>query len=244
MDREIARPDHHPWINIYKVQDLLFRFWGQRGQGIETGFLFTLNQDLWPERTLYNEHVYGAAGAALPGLRRKPDQRLFTTDIGAYGDRFVMEPVDDPVTQGQLRRQFNVIKLHGSFNWRTPDGRNGLVVGTGKTGQIATWPLLAWYHDIFRQVLTVGGARLMIVGYGFADEHINALIADAAKNHGLKVFIWDCGSDLMDRVRAAPHGAPIWDAVLSTATRPMIEVFPSNQAETEEYRRILKTMFG
>ena len=30
MDREIARPGHHPWVNIYKVQDLLFRFWGQR----------------------------------------------------------------------------------------------------------------------------------------------------------------------------------------------------------------------
>jgi hypothetical protein len=48
----------------------------------------------------------------------------------------------------------------------------------------------------------------------------------------------------MDRVRAAPHGAQIWKGVLSTASRPMIEVFPSNQAETAEYRRVLETMFG
>jgi hypothetical protein len=137
-----------------------------------------------------------------------------------------------------------VIKLHGSFNCRTADGRNALVVGTAKTGQIAASKLLAWYHDIFRRVLSAGGVRLLIAGYGFADEHINDVIADAAQNHGLKVFIWDVGANLRERVRAAPHGAAIWDAVLSTATRPMIEVFPSKQAETEEYRRIARTMFG
>ena len=137
-----------------------------------------------------------------------------------------------------------MIKLHGSFNWLTADGNKTLVVGTEKTGQIAESPLLAWYRDLFRRVLSAGGVRLMIAGYGFGDVHINAMIADAADNHGLKIFIWDVGTNLMDRVRAAPHGAAIWDAVLSTATRPMIEVFPSNQATTEEYLRILRTMFG
>jgi hypothetical protein len=132
MDREIERPDRHPWINIYRVQDLLFRFWGQRGEGFNAGYMFTLNQDLWPERKLYNEHVSGAAPPSLPGLVRKPDQRLFTTDIAGYSDRFIMEPVKEPDLHGQLLGQFNVIKLHGSFNWRTADGRNALVVGTGK----------------------------------------------------------------------------------------------------------------
>ena len=42
MDREIARPDHDPWINIYKVQELLFRFFGQRNEGNSSGYLFTL----------------------------------------------------------------------------------------------------------------------------------------------------------------------------------------------------------
>ena len=93
-------------------------------------------------------------------------------------------------------------------------------------------------------MLTVGSVRLMIVGYGFGDEHINSVIADDVENHGLKVFIWDSGSDLMDRVRASPHGAAISNGLLSTATRPLLEVFPSNQAETGEYRRILRTMFG
>lgn len=244
MDWEIARPDHDPWINIYKVQDLLFRFWGQRGGRVDAGYMFTLNQDLWPERRLYNEHVSGAAGPSLPGMQRRPNQRLFTTDIGRYGAGFVMQPVADPRAQGRLRGSFNVIKLHGSFNWRSADGRNAMVVGTGKADQIGAHPLLSWYWEIFRCVLTAGDVRLMIVGYGFGDEHINAAIADAVENHGLKVFIWDTGANLMDRVRAAPHGPAIWSGVLSTASRHMIEVFPSNQAETQEYRRILETLFG
>ena len=65
MDREVALiPD--PWINIYKVQELLFRFCGRRGQGANAGYMFTLNQDLWPERYIWNEHV---SGAPHPSLR-------------------------------------------------------------------------------------------------------------------------------------------------------------------------------
>ena len=81
----------------------------------------------------------------------------------------------------------------------------------------------------------------MIVGYGFADEHINCAIADAVERRGLSVFIWNTTSDLKGLVLASPHGASIWKGLISTATRPLIEVFPSNQAETEEYRRIYST---
>jgi len=243
MDREVARPDHDPWINIYKVQELLFRFCGRRGQGITAGYMFTLNQDLWPERYLYNEHVAGAFGPSLPALRRRPNQRLFTTDIGPYSGEFIMEPIADPATHGLLGH-FNVIKLHGSFNWRTADARSALVVGTEKSGQIAASPLLTWYFDIFRKVLSAGSVRLLVVGYGFGDEHVNAAFADAIDHHDLKLFIWDRGPNLRERVLAAPYGASLWKGLLSTATRPMIEVFPSNQAETQEYRRIQETFFS
>jgi hypothetical protein len=206
--------------------------------------MFTLNQDLWPERCLYNEHVTGAAGASLPGLKRRPNQRLFTTDIGRYSDEFIMQPITDPAANGQLCGQFNVIKLHGSLNWRASDRMNTMVVGTGKGGQIDASPLLSWYFNIFRKVLSVGDVRLMIVGYGFGDEHVNAAIADAVEHHSLRVFIWDTGSNLADRVRASPHGATIWRGLLSVATRPMIAVFPSNQAETQEFVRIKETLFS
>jgi uncharacterized protein len=243
MDREIARPDHDPWINIYRVQELLFRFFGLRNGGNSAGYLFTLNQDLFFERHLYNEHVAGAPGGALPGLVTRPGQRWFGTNLRAYDATFTMESVANPAVEGRLQNQMNVIKLHGSFNWRSADGAHVMVVGTHRTKTIASMPLLNWYADIFRAAISAGDVRLMIVGYGFADEHINAVIADAVEQRGLSVFIWNTTPDLKGLVMRSPHGARIWKGLISTATRPLIEVFPSNQAETEEYRRICSTFF-
>jgi hypothetical protein len=244
MDREIARVDQDPWINIYKVQELFFRFFGQRNEGNTAGYLFTLNQDLFFERHLYNEHVAGAPSGALPGLLASSGQPWFGTNIGTYDTTFRMQPVADPKTQGRLQNQMNVIKLHGSFNWRSADGSDVMVVGTEKTEMISAQPLLSWYADIFEQVVSAGDVRLMIAGYGFGDAHINAVIAQAIENHALSVFIWNTTPDLKGAVLASPHGARIWKGLISTASRPMIEVFPSNQADTEEYRRICTTFFS
>jgi hypothetical protein len=243
MDYGIGRVDH-PWINIYGVQRLLFRFWGLRGDDNTSGYLFTLNQDLFFERYLFNEHVAGAPPGALPGLAPVPGQSWFCSNVGPYSTSFTMQPVADPPTQGQLQNQMNVIKLHGSFNWRSPDGHNVMVVGTEKTAAIAGTPLLSWYFDIFKQVLSAGDVLLMIVGYGFGDEHTNAVIAEAVEKHGLRVFIWNTTSDLKGLLASVPHGPTIWRGLISTSARWLIEVFPSNQAETEEFRRIMTTFFG
>ncbi len=84
----------------------------------------------------------------------------------------------------------------------------------------------------------------MIVGYGFGDEHINATIAKGVERYGLKVFIWGRGTNLRNRIINAPHGQKIWEGLLSTTTRSMLEVFPSNQETTEEYKRIRRVFFG
>jgi len=244
IDRELGRSDHDPWINIYGVQKFLFRFAGLRNEGPDTSYVFTVNQDLFPERYMYNEHVSGAPAPSLPGLQPQPGQRLFTPDIGPYSDAFIMRPSATPPDRLRLRGQTNVIKLHGSFNWRTFDGHNVMVIGTEKTDQIAALPLLAWYTEIFKQVLNAGNVRLMIVGYGFGDEHVNAIIAEGVERHGVRVFIWDTASSLREHILAAPHGPVIWGGLISTASRPLIEVFPSNQAETEEYRRIRDAFFA
>ena len=243
MDHEIRRPDHDPPINIYKVQELLFRFFGRRSEENNSGYLFTLNQDLFYERYLYNEHMAGAPRGALPGLVAAPGQHWFDPNIGSYDPTFLMRPLADPKTEGRLINQMNIVKLHGSFNWRSPDSGNVMVVGTEKTAKIASIPLLNWYAEIFREVLGAGDVRLMIVGYGFADEHINAAIADAVEHSGLSLFIWN-PTDVKHLVLSSPHGARIWKGLISTATRPLIEVFPSNQAETEEYRRICSAFFS
>ena len=118
-----------------------------------------------------------------------------------------------------------------------------MVVGTEKARQIANLPLLAWYFNVLKAVLFSGDVRLMIVGYGFGDKHINTTIAEAIKSCGLRVFIWDRGSNLKDRILARPDGPAIWKGVLSIATQPMREVFPASQEVTEVYRRIRRVLF-
>jgi SIR2-like domain len=190
MDREIARHDQDPWINIYKVQELVYTFWKGNVLRVDTGFIFTLNQDLWPERRLFNEIRFGVPKPILPGLSGRQNQQFFTSAMEIGSRDLTMEPVDNPA-RTQLRGNLNLVKLHGSFNWRTAENENMMVVGTEKTAQIAAWPLLTWYSEIFKSVLSAGSVRLMIVGYGFADEHVNAVIADAIEHHDLKIFIWD-----------------------------------------------------
>jgi uncharacterized protein len=243
MDREIGRVQNDG-PNIYGVQDLVFRFAGAPGDKNDAAYIFTLNQDLFPERRFYNEHTMGAPAPALPGITMRPGVRFFTTGVPEYSQGLELQPITDPANNGRLKGQTNVIKLHGSFNWRSPDGANLLVVGDGKAAQIDVHPLLAWYRDIFHHVLAAGDVRLMIIGYGFADAHINAAIADSIEDHGLGVFIWNTAPDLKALVTAAPHGARIWNGVIGAATRSFIEVFPSDQARTEELLRIKSEFFG
>jgi hypothetical protein len=222
------------WININYVKEMVGKF---------SNYIFTLNQDLFFERYLWNEPAHFAQGLSLPGIRQNPGVAFFRPIMERFSDRFLVQPLGDAVAQSQPPGQFNVVKLHGSFNWRTHDGNNIMIVGSEKSTQIAELPLLAWYFDLFKGMLFSDDARLMIVGYGFGDDHINAIIAEAVEKHRLKVFIWDVGSNLKDRVLASTHGAAIWGGLLSTCTQRMLEVFPSNQEETEEYRRIRRSFF-
>src|SRR5581483_7288332 len=84
-----------------------------------------------------------------------------------------------------IRGKVGYIKLHGSADWRTADGRT--VVWSGaKEAAINRFPVLRMNSAIFRKALAEPGARLLVIGYGFGDEHINATILQGAKA-GLKL---------------------------------------------------------
>jgi hypothetical protein len=86
IDREISRTEHHGSINTYGVQRFLARFSRRATGGLDTGYLFTLNQDLWPERYMYNDVATNSFPPALPGVPSRPGQRWFMTNVGAYSD--------------------------------------------------------------------------------------------------------------------------------------------------------------
>ena len=82
-------------------------------------------------------------------------------------------------------------KLHGSSNWWNDTGERLLVIGNRKTGSIDRFPVLRQYHDEFAARLCEGSAKLMVIGYSFQDEHINAVIERASRLHGLWTYIVD-----------------------------------------------------
>jgi hypothetical protein len=77
-------------------------------------------------------------------------------------------------------------KLHGSSGWMTEDGQSLLVVGRDKTGTIAHHPILHWTYQRFEDYLHRDDTRLMVIGYGFGDEHINQSLVEAHRAGKLK----------------------------------------------------------
>lgn len=150
--------------------------------------IFTLNQDLLLE--LHYDGMGLESGGQwqhyyLPGivltrgwLRARGEER--------NGQTLLVGTV--PVAPAE--RYQPVFKLHGSVNWRAGEGGR-LVVGTGKEKAIAGSAILRWYHEQFRRYLMEENTRIMVIGYGFADQHINAALLQAAKQHSLAMYLVD-----------------------------------------------------
>ncbi len=187
-DEAIHRSGFHSGndINIYGVQEFISRFYGRA----DTGYLFTLNQDLLLERKYYN-YSFGSHNAPRPTLPGIPQHRdWFQTHMD---DSYSGLPPDyartissqsiapDSNWPPALKGQFNYIKLHGAFDWRDPSGNDLLVIGGAKANTIENSPILKWYSDVFLTVCLAGDVRLFVSGYGFADEHINEMIAAGVK---------------------------------------------------------------
>ena len=68
------------------------------------------------------------------------------------------------------------------MNWTDPSGGRLLVMGGNKPTTMQRHPILMWYAAKFAELLSKPGARLMIIGYGFRDNHINQLIYEAWQN--------------------------------------------------------------
>ena len=176
-------------------------------------FWFTLNQDLFVERA-WNPGSR-QINIRLPGLEngnwfhhRNRVHDIFSDELR---ERLPQEPVDEFKPDGQRdpfdgRTNFVYIKLHGSVNWESHDGRDCLVIGTRKSEQIKNEPILTQYFEVFRKVLCRQDCRLFVIGYRFGDAHINEVICKAVSDFGLKVFVSNYMQyeELRDVLEAAP----------------------------------------
>ena len=97
-----------------------------------------------------------------------------------------------------------------------------MVMGTDKESMIRKEPLLRWYYSLFNDALNKPDARLLTIGYGFGDKHINECIKSAI-DRGLKLYVIspELPEDFKERLmplattryRPVYHGEAIWNAV-------------------------------
>lgn len=170
--------------------------------------IFTLNQDVLLEYGYKDRFDVGLLtpqrwnSVHLPGMKRVPSPDALRHDSWAHAR---WEPLLD--TEYQIHPHIQpIFKLHGSSNWRTSNGFPLLVMGGSKDEQISQHPILTRYADEFRGRLCRGDSRLLIIGYGFRDQHINRTIADAVYQHGLKFF--NVSPEGSDHARSLNQGAP------------------------------------
>jgi len=189
--------------------------------------IFTLNEDLLLE--LYYEpkrHDLGRwEGAYYPGIEPPTVPPIHSGEIVKLERRVTTIGPTPPNRQP-------IYKLHGSVNWT--DGTGSLfVAGGSKDAYGRSKPLLSGYFQDLRSRLTRPNTRLMVIGYGFADEHVNRLILDAWQaNQSLGMYyIHPEGRDAISR--------GIQQKALVQWTPPLAEV-PC----IGESRRPLSTTFG
>jgi hypothetical protein len=242
LDETIRTWDHRDHaVNIYRVRQLLARFAGDRKS---PGFIFTLNQDLFVER-------YYADGPSpiLLGFNKTVHLHGGSTQY-LETDHWLTVPAS-PLDLSSLTRQhaFFYVKLHGSFNWRRASGStdsSNMVIGRGKSEQIAAEPLLAGYLSLFERVLSSGRKRLLVCGYGFRDKHINEVLASAITKEGMELFVLspESSRSFRNSLDTVPWGTTIWSAVRHFPYS-LQSLFPAaSQADTPAWHKLCASYFA
>jgi hypothetical protein len=209
--------------------------------------IFTLNQDLWFERRYLNDNVMLMSanrwgGYQIPGMRKRlsPDPSFADMTQPNAGQW-------EPSADFQIDRRLQpYVKLHGSCNWRSADARI-IVLGGRKIGLINRFPILTRYDSYFRQCLSSGPVRLMIIGYSFGDDHINDAIMKAAAGGQLDLFIIDVlGIAVIDKNRGIPLYSPdvmfatLHPHVKGASSRTLREIFGPDHVEHTKVVRFVQ----
>ena len=225
-------------------------------------YFFTLNQDLWIERTFgktnsgFNWRYLGVDISDWEKqkiLKEQKDIRLKDKDEG-----FITLPKDDDL--GGIKSKIAhengpfYIKLHGSYGWLSAQsGQNdAMVIGSNKKEDIEKEPLLKWYSELFQKEIDEGDKNLLIIGYGFRDEHINKILVKGIKNNGLKLYVINPTSpkEFKGELNDVPHlgmnSTTIWEAIYGYFPYRLSQIFPGGSLSypqgTVLVREIYKAM--
>ena len=206
--------------------------------------IFTLNQDLLLEQFyLSDKMAQSTVGPYLPGMLRVTPPEPLYSDSFARAD---WHP--KPEKEFSLaRRGQPYFKLHGSANWYSADGSRVLIIGGAKQQEIGRNPILNWYGQEFARCLQQPNTRLMVIGYGFRDNHVNGAISEGVAR-GLRMFVIDPqGAELALKLNETRRGAAIaaptdlerllQRALIGGSRRALSEIFGDDKAEFDKIMR-------
>jgi SIR2-like domain len=214
--------------------------------------IFSLNQDVLLERHYCNDNILLGStgrwsGAQLPGLKRTPSPEPLNSNCWARSTW-----VSKPALEFKVDSGFQpIFKLHGSSNWKNAEGKPLLVMGGAKVGEIGRNPILSWYSQLFEQYLMAPNARLMVIGYGFRDPHINAAIGRAV-DRGLRMFvIAPEGPEIAIRLNPTRRPGQIVSptelegtlkqTLIGASRRPLSDIFGNDIAEFNKVMRFFES---
>lgn len=200
--------------------------------------IFTLNQDLLLE--FFYVPTDARVNVQYPGMAPPPnfwnlraEEKLASNWHPRANAEYHVESESQPI-----------FKLHGSVNWRSDDGTDLLVMGARKVDAITGSALLTQYAIEFQQRLRERGSRLMTIGYGFGDEHINRAIIDAGQaDEAFGMFVVDPSGRKALRPRndigqiPQPRHAIEEVRYLGGSTRPLRSTFTYDELEHAKLMR-------
>lgn len=237
----IFRSDSPYPVNIYEVQKLIDLF----SRVNKKGFFFTINQDLFIER-----HYYNGQRLIIPGVQHR--QELFSSlfrmplKISDYSQLPTRDFIEDNKDRILSDSNFFYIKLHGSQNWISSRGNQQMVIGRGKVRQLREEPLLSWYFDIFKDVVLQRNRKLLIIGYGFRDNHINRIMSEAVEKYGLRIYIISPQpiEDFKRNMSRSKYRRQILKGLSGYYPYTLLQLFPSDQSKTQFYQDLREQFFG
>lgn len=210
--------------------------------------IFTLNQDLLLEHFYIDRNVMLTSnkrwdGAELPGMVPVPGGG--PEHQQSWAKRQWMPARANTARNPRFQPIF---KLHGSVNWQHEvHGAPIMIIGGNKVQDINASPLLSAYQTEFEKTL-YSGCRMMAIGYGFRDPHINDTIIRAILEAGAQLFIIAPEGGDIGRVNNPTNQAAIRvptqleeaiaRGLIGASTRSLAETFGGDSAT--ELRKMMR----
>lgn len=236
MDAGFAARTFEPQNEIkFMVRSFLLKF----------DAIYSLNQDCLPEIHYLDENVMlGSSGKwggwQLPGMKAIPDfnrPAMSKTPFKYSPDEAAFRV--DPKSQA-------FVKLHGSHNWRSDNGDQLVILGANKSAIIAGHKILSWYFELFEREFDQP-VRLMVIGYGFRDQHVNEILLQAARARKFELFIVDLlGASALDQNNNTKGGMikerseldeMLTPTLVGSSSRPFLSTFDKDRTEHSKIMR-------